>query len=423
MKEIIKEVPKYKYLGNFSEGLAAVMNQHNKYGFINKKGEEVIKCQFDHVHSFSNGLAAVLNNERLWGYIGTDGEIKIPFQFENALSFRDGVARVLDAHKYKYGYINETGSFVIEPKYVDASNFISGYAIVKQINDTRYSLIDKTGKVYGRYNDIAIYPNGTVIASKSKEDYKCFDYHNPDHSANIYYKIDKKNGEQLIPTDKLGIQSILISTELVPEFPIHYISKDKKSGYLGEDLNIQIPAKYLFSSEFKNGVASVNFRYTEDIIIDKTGKTLFTTKDYSATHFSEGLMVVRDVETFLEGCFDRTGKLVIPCIYKKVNSFSQGVASVRDQNDNLYYIDQTGKKVIDIPNVYKKELGFLFPYDEKSHIQVITSSTKEGIIDKCKKIQKLCEEEELDIQIVVSSDKEKFIDKYKKLELNKDIKR
>ena len=59
---------KYRYVEDFSEGLA-VVKTYNKpwtffdnYGFIDKDGNEVIPCEYDHAESFKNGLAHVAKN-------------------------------------------------------------------------------------------------------------------------------------------------------------------------------------------------------------------------------------------------------------------------------------------------------------------------------------------------------------------------
>ena len=43
---------KYQYTGNFYEGLASVTGWNELYGFINRKGKEVIECQYVDVLDF-----------------------------------------------------------------------------------------------------------------------------------------------------------------------------------------------------------------------------------------------------------------------------------------------------------------------------------------------------------------------------------
>ena len=57
---------KYKYTDIFYDEMATVVNWNELCGFINKNGEEVIKCQYNSVLDFHSGLAAVKNSEGLW---------------------------------------------------------------------------------------------------------------------------------------------------------------------------------------------------------------------------------------------------------------------------------------------------------------------------------------------------------------------
>jgi hypothetical protein len=50
---------------DFHCGLAAIQNKDNKYGYVNKKGEIAIPCQFTKVGEFSRGLAEVIASKEL----------------------------------------------------------------------------------------------------------------------------------------------------------------------------------------------------------------------------------------------------------------------------------------------------------------------------------------------------------------------
>lgn len=86
--EFTKALQKYDQIDAFSEGLAAV-RRDGKWGYINLKGEEVIPCQFSDVFppgQFSEGLACVVDehneeDNKLWnkrvGFINKKGEFVI----------------------------------------------------------------------------------------------------------------------------------------------------------------------------------------------------------------------------------------------------------------------------------------------------------------------------------------------------------
>jgi hypothetical protein len=115
----------------FSEGLAAAMGKNEKYGFIDKTGKFVIQPQFHRVGDFSEGLAAVMPGEAGWpgdlAYINQKGEMVI----KSMSTMRDRPMRVeFDLHYYRFcggvaqvslgkeedsdlqGYINKEGKFI-----------------------------------------------------------------------------------------------------------------------------------------------------------------------------------------------------------------------------------------------------------------------------------------------------------------------
>ncbi len=66
----------------------------NRYGYVNKKGEEVIPCIYQNeCEDFCEGLAAVMKDGK-WGYINSQNETVIPFIYDYASNFSNGVAKV-----------------------------------------------------------------------------------------------------------------------------------------------------------------------------------------------------------------------------------------------------------------------------------------------------------------------------------------
>ena len=64
---------------DFSCGLGAV-NQGGRWGFINKKGKEVIELKYDAVSRFVDGYATVKMG-KTFGLIDTDGNLVINTQW------------------------------------------------------------------------------------------------------------------------------------------------------------------------------------------------------------------------------------------------------------------------------------------------------------------------------------------------------
>lgn len=137
-EKVIK--PQYANARDFSEGLAAVKDV-DKWGFINGKGDVVIEPQYSFVGDFKEGLAFVLVNGQ-YGYIDKKGKMVINPQFDRAANFSEGLACVETGGNY--GFINNKGSYAINPQFEEAESFSGGLALFKQGS---YGYIDTKGKI------------------------------------------------------------------------------------------------------------------------------------------------------------------------------------------------------------------------------------------------------------------------------------
>jgi hypothetical protein len=128
--------PRFDAIDNFSEGLAPVkINDEygiDKWGFIDKNGYPIIDPKFEDAGKFQDGLAPIMLDNKV-GYINKKGEIVIKPQFgerrfPNDGVFCEGMARV--NINDKIGFINKQGKLVVKPVYIDVENFSEGFAKV-----------------------------------------------------------------------------------------------------------------------------------------------------------------------------------------------------------------------------------------------------------------------------------------------------
>jgi len=141
-KVIIQQ--RYENVGNFSEGLAAVM-ENSKWGFVDKSGKVVIQQRYESVGNFREGLAAVKEGGK-WGFVNRQGHIVIQSQFTNVESFSEGLAAVKEGGKW--GFINGQGHIVIKPQFDKVGKiirFTEGLASVKV--NKKCGFIDKSGRI------------------------------------------------------------------------------------------------------------------------------------------------------------------------------------------------------------------------------------------------------------------------------------
>jgi hypothetical protein len=140
-------VEKEKWLSDFSEGLACVMQEDKsgdmKIGYIDKTGRQVIPPKYEDAFPFREGLAAVTVTGK-FGYIDKTGKMIILPQFETVGPFCEGLAYA-EVDK-KHGFIDKSGKMVITgEEFVEARGFSDGLAAAVGKND-KYGFIDKTGK-------------------------------------------------------------------------------------------------------------------------------------------------------------------------------------------------------------------------------------------------------------------------------------
>lgn len=142
--------PKFYRANYFQDGLARVTlrdpeTRKKTEGFIDHTGEFVIPANYKLgcASDFSNGLAAVSTDGQKWGYIDTKGNVVIEPKFERAGIFEGGAAKA--KLKGKYGIIDRTGKWLIKPKYDNISTFQNGVASVFLKNE-RMGYINTRGK-------------------------------------------------------------------------------------------------------------------------------------------------------------------------------------------------------------------------------------------------------------------------------------
>lgn len=258
-----------------------------------------------HLFPFSSGV----RGETKWGYMNGEGKVVIQPQFVAADFFFEGRGRVKAAGKNGvcWGYIDETGKMVIEPQFQESDprvwiednheNFSEGLAIATIYNSRgKQVVIDKNGQI------VFSVPEGYSIYNKFSEGL-----------VRVSTKGDRMNWGYM---DKIG--------------------------------KIVIEPQFFIAHDFHEGLAAVKMdKYG---FIDKTGQMVIKEQFDYVEDFSEGLAAVQVNGKY--GFIDRRGEMVIEPQFSKAGRFSEGLAWVEtgDSIDRkIFYIDKSGKTVIDLP--------------------------------------------------------------------------
>lgn len=126
---------------DFSDGYGLVYSD-GKYRFIDQNGNHAFnQLSFIIAKPFSGGLAPVMGNNGKWGYIDTSGKLVIPHQYDMAFGFAAKIAPVRLSQKY--GYIDRTGKWVIEPSFEMVDDFQDG--VSNAWRNGKFGYVDENG--------------------------------------------------------------------------------------------------------------------------------------------------------------------------------------------------------------------------------------------------------------------------------------
>ena len=110
---------KYDQIFKYNNNLSRVQTGGRwtgKYGFIDLKGNEIVKCKYEDADEFCEGLARVKINDK-WGFIDTNGKEVIPPFYSFVKNFSEGLAGV--TKEELYGFIDKKNSLIIDYKFDD----------------------------------------------------------------------------------------------------------------------------------------------------------------------------------------------------------------------------------------------------------------------------------------------------------------
>jgi len=324
------KLERYKNIASFYDGLASV-EFDGKWGFIDKNGNEVIKCKYDEVSNFSEGMAAA-SFDKWWGYIDKQGNEVIPFMYSIANDFHEGLASVGLGNPFEqklpkdheYGYLNKKGDLIIKVK-GGADVFSDGLAKIGFIFNCEY--IDKTG---------------TIIIPRKY-------YRSGDFSEGKAY-ICKKKGiivkkEKYGFMDKHGNEIIKCIYESAGDFSEGFapVKKDGKYGFINHAGIEVISFEFDFATPFSEDLASIeiNGKYG---FIDKKGFNTIPCEYDSVEDFHEGLASVWLNEKC--GVINKNGQIVIPFKYNYISNFYENRAVVKIKGC-YSIIDNRGKVVLE----------------------------------------------------------------------------
>ena len=370
----------YDEAKGFHEGLAAVMIGE-KWGFIDRAGNEVVPLKYDYAYDFHDGLAAVVIDEEL-GYIDRMGTEVVPPKYWSAYAdtydFHDGMARVMTDGKC--GFIDRTGTEIIPLRYDYAYDFHDGLALVMLgpsdypeiwdiVDGQKCGLIDKTGKevVPVEYDKIGKFHEGLACVIKNGK---------LGFVDEIGAVVVPLIYESSLPSDMAWYQDIM------PFFSEGVAAiwggeeHNGQYGYIDREGRVVIPFAYDYAAPFSEGLAYVSTGASLWYETNKDGKFGYINKagyvvvplEYDCDYVGHGILFDwRFIDGFAQvsqkgtslwdakyGLVDREGKEVVPIRYHWLRRIDDRLSfagygedySGHGTWDSIGLIDSTGQELV-----------------------------------------------------------------------------
>lgn len=301
--------PKFDGAYDFDDNCLAIINENNKDGIIDLKGEYKVYPIYDSISQFKEDRASFSKDGGM-GVIDQNGNIITKKSYEIIGQFNEDRAVVGDSKsgEYRYGYIDRNVKEIINLKYENANDFIDNIALVK-MKDYEYILIDKDGKVLNSYK---------------------------------YYLVSQYGDGFMVFSDK----------------------EEGNYGYIDIDGNIRIKPMFTSASEFNDGIAIVSTEpnYNGPYgVINKKGDYIFSSIFSEIRYLGEGRLALgmaigkplgddKFIAPSIFAIGDTNGNVLTQFKYYAVGNYDKGVAYASN-NNSTFFIDKNGKIINSLPKV------------------------------------------------------------------------
>ncbi len=269
----------------FTNDYALVMDTFAKWGIINKKGTEILPCQYDAIEGFRSGFARV-NKDGFFGFINSQFKEAVPLKITKNLDKPNDCLKREGAATSGLIAFDTLGNFItLDKKYDDVGDFSQGLCWVTKSN------------------------KGGFINAKFEEVIPLGDY--------------QEQGGKPIFTE--GLCGLKINGKY------GYIDKTGKEG---------TPFKFDVGYPYSAGRAAVCYKWKWGYI-NKAGKEITKMEYDFAYPFADGMAIAIKNDKY--GYIDSTGKNVIACQFYRSSDFRQGYA-IATQYAKNFLINKKGQK-------------------------------------------------------------------------------
>lgn len=165
--------PKYNFLGDFSEGLAAAWMEGGNVQFLNEQGKVTVRTSYksDDGHiKFGSGLIPLKDSKGKCVLVNKQGKAVVKTNYTDVGNFSEGLASFHGPNGT--GFMDTKGKTVIKTDFFTAGEFKEGFALLSDMDGNTW-LINKQGKKlvpqgFPEYSTIGPMENGLALVVKWK---------------------------------------------------------------------------------------------------------------------------------------------------------------------------------------------------------------------------------------------------------------
>lgn len=330
---------------DFTDGLAAV-RENGLYGFIDIYGNYILKPQYDYASPFYEDYGVVYKEGKKQ-IINKKGEIAIPSAFKDIISISNDKAIVFTSSR-KRGVIDlKTKKLLVDTIYSSIEPFYKGLSIVKSFNEKKQTyIIDTLGRIVvqpGLYSE---------INSFSKDDIAIVtlaDHDSNDDDNSIQGAIDLEGKLLFTYENKYSKIRGDFSNGLAEVSDYYWKTKPENAiyhrGYINtkgkivyDDHTIESVKPFFNNRAFiYNGKNNILIDQNFNKIGDSLYNRIFSENDMQEV-FIDNYAIVQSSE-FNWGVIDTTGHYIIKPKFDEINHFKNGLIffTEYDNEQNPHY--------------------------------------------------------------------------------------
>ena len=145
---------KYEYCEDFINGVAIVKDKDNYY-LIGKDGKKLVNSGFDYIRSYENKYFLCSDDETSYLIDNTGKKINLPIDEREIIRFqKDGV--IFRSKNEKCGFMDYEGNIVFEAEVDFVNEVINGISYGEIYNGSKYEIvcIDNKGNIIANYTEL-----------------------------------------------------------------------------------------------------------------------------------------------------------------------------------------------------------------------------------------------------------------------------